>query len=179
MASLQYLLHNTSSYIPYTAGLNAIYAGKFRMFQDIDYINKSVGNTIGTDIKVYPIGEVDDGQDNIYHLLCSWSIDIYAYRALFSLRPTFIYSDVMNIDDTSLELSVNFYNEDNIIVTKTYQYTLNKQKINTIHCIDSMPINSKITKFTVTSKSKINTTVIPLSISVANHQSYGEIILYC
>ena len=106
---------------------------------------------------------------------------MYTYRALFSLRPTFIYSDTVSItdSDTSLELSVNFYNNDELIVTKTYHYTLNKQKINTVYCIDTVPINSKISKITVTSKSKINTTVIPLPIAVTKTQSYGEFILYC
>ena len=144
------------------------------MFQDVDYINKSVGNTIGTTVKVYTLTTVADQPE-----ICSLSVNLYVYRALFSLRPTFIYSDIVNITDTSLELSVNFYNNDSLIVTKTYHYTLNKQKINTINCIDTVPINSKITKITVTSKSKINTTVIPLPIAVAKTQSYGEFILYC
>lgn len=174
MSYLQYLIHNTPAYCPYTAGLNAIFAGSLRMFQDVDYINKSVGNTIGTTVKVYTLTTVADQPE-----ICSLSVNLYVYRALFSLRPTFIYSDIVNIADTSLELSVNFYNNDSLIVTKTYHYTLNKQKINTVHCIDSVPINSNISKITVTSKSKINTTVIPLPISVAKTQSYGEFILYC
>lgn len=174
MSYLQYLIHNTPAYCPYTAGLNAIFAGSLRMFQDVDYINKSIGNTIGTTVKVYTLTTVADQPE-----ICSLSVNLYVYRALFSLRPTFIYSDTVNIADTSLELSVNFYNNDELIVTKTYHYTLNKQKINTVHCIDSVPINSNISKITVTSKSKINTTVIPLPISVAKTQSYGEFILYC
>ena len=174
MSYLQYLIHNTPAYCPYTAGLNAIFAGSLRMFQDVDYINKSIGNTIGTTVKVYTLTTVADQPE-----ICSLSVNLYTYRALFSLRPTFIYSDTVNIADTSLELSVNFYNNDSLIVTKTYHYTLNKQKINTVHCIDSVPINSNISKITVTSKSKINTTVIPLPISVAKTQSYGEFILYC
>lgn len=174
MSYLQYLIHNTPAYCPYTAGLNAIFAGSLRMFQDVDYINKSIGNTIGTTVKVYTLTTVADQPE-----ICSLSVNLYVYRALFSLRPTFIYSDTVNIADTSLELSVNFYNNDSLIVTKTYHYTLNKQKINTVHCIDSVPINSNISKITVTSKSKINTTVIPLPISVAKTQSYGEFILYC
>lgn len=144
------------------------------MFQDVDYINKSIGNTIGTTVKVYTLTTVADQPE-----ICSLSVNLYVYRALFSLRPTFIYSDTVNIADTSLELSVNFYNNDSLIVTKTYHYTLNKQKINTVNCIDTVPINSNISKITVTSKSKINTTVIPLPISVAKTQSYGEFILYC
>lgn len=174
MSYLQYLIHNTPAYCPYTAGLNAIFAGSLRMFQDVDYINKSVGNTIGTTVKVYTLTTVADQPE-----ICSLSVNLYVYRALFSLRPTFIYSNTVNIADTSLELSVNFYNNDSLIVTKTYHYTLNKQKINTVHCIDSVPINSNISKITITSKSKINTTVIPLPISVAKTQSYGEFILYC
>lgn len=174
MSYLQYLIHNTPAYCPYTAGLNAIFAGSLRMFQDVDYISKSIGNTIGTTVKVYTLTTVADQPE-----ICSLSVNLYVYRALFSLRPTFIYSDTVNIADTSLELSVNFYNNDSLIVTKTYHYTLNKQKINTVHCIDSVPINSNISKITVTSKSKINTTVIPLPISVAKTQSYGEFILYC
>lgn len=174
MSYLQYLIHNTPAYCPYTAGLNAIFAGSLRMLQDVDYINKSIGNTIGTTVKVYTLTTVADQPE-----ICSLSVNLYVYRALFSLRPTFIYSDTVNIADTSLELSVNFYNNDSLIVTKTYHYTLNKQKINTVHCIDSVPINSNISKITVTSKSKINTTVIPLPISVAKTQSYGEFILYC
>ena len=174
MSYLQYLIHNTPAYCPYTAGLNAIFAGSLRMFQDVDYISKSIGNTIGTTVKVYTLTTVADQPE-----ICSLSVNLYVYRALFSLRPTFIYSDTVNIADTSLELSVNFYNNDSLIVTKTYHYTLNKQKINTVNCIDTVPINSKITKITVTSKSKINTTVIPLPIAVAKTQSYGEFILYC
>lgn len=174
MSYLQYLIHNTPAYCPYTAGLNAIFAGSLRMFQDVDYINKSVGNTIGTTVKVYTLTTVADQPE-----ICSLSVNLYVYRALFSLRPTFIYSNTVNIADTSLELSVNFYNNDSLIVTKTYHYILNKQKINTVHCIDSVPINSNISKITITPKSKINTTVIPLPISVAKTQSYGEFILYC
>lgn len=174
MSYLQYLIHNTPAYCPYTAGLNAIFAGSLRMLQDVDYISKSTGNTIGTTVKVYTLTTVADQPE-----ICSLSVNLYVYRALFSLRPTFIYSNTVNIADTSLELSVNFYNNDSLIVTKTYHYTLNKQKINTVHCIDSVPINSNISKITVTSKSKINTTVIPLPISVAKTQSYGEFILYC
>lgn len=174
MSYLQYLIHNTPAYCPYTAGLNAIFAGSLRMLQDVDYINKSIGNTIGTTVKVYTLTTVADQPE-----ICSLSVNLYVFRALFSLRPTFIYSDTVNIADTSLELSVNFYNNDSLIVTKTYHYTLNKQKINTVHCIDTVPINSNISKITVTSKSKINTTVIHLPISVAKTQSYGEFILYC
>lgn len=176
MSYLQYLIHNTPAYCTYTAGLNAIFAGSLRMFQDVDYISKSIGNTIGTSVKVYTLNTVADQPE-----ICSLSVNLYVYRALFSLRPTFIYSDTVSItdSDTSIELSVNFYNNDELIVTKTYHYTLNKQKINTVNCIDTVPINSNISKITVTSKVKINTTVIPLPISVAKTQSYGEFILYC
>lgn len=184
MSYLQYLTHNTPAYCSYTAGLNPIYTGKIlRMFIDVDYFSKSYGDYIGSTLKAYALTTVAD-QPEIYSL----SVDLYVFRALYSLRPTFIFSDIININgfsditdnsDTSLELSVNFYNNDSLIVTKTYTYTLNKQKINTVNCIDSVTINSKISKITVSTKSKINATAIPLPISVTKTQSYGEFVLYC
>lgn len=171
---MEYLSQNIIHYISSTSSTCAVYINnEFKTFTT-DMI------TVPDQYyKYYQLSGINTQESTLSTILSTFTPNHYVNKCYYTIRPTLFCDDFTEIsDDTTMTITVDFYDNDGLYYSDKHVYPMSKQNTNTINVMNILNLKHYITKIIVTIISDIPTRTTTLRITHGgNKQFIGEILL--
>lgn len=173
---MEYLLKNNIHYVANTLSTCAVYINdEFKTF------TADMVTVPDQYYKFYRISGIDTQESALSTVLHTFTVNHYIDKCYYTIRPTLFCDDFTEIsDNTTMSITVDFYDNDGLYYSDKHVYPMNKQNTNTINVMNILNLKHYITKIIVTIMSDVPTRTTTLRINHAknsNKRFIGEVLL--